>query len=389
MKAISTRFFPLFLVLYEMSIYLSNDAYLPALPGMGSALHTSSNWLPFTITLWFAGSFITQLMIGPICERIGRRRTLLLGGLMYVCSSLFCAAANQIWPFLIGRFLQGSSIGSMTVAGYATIHDSFEQQQAIKTIAWMGAISIVGPALGPLIGSGLLSFGNWRFIFLLLATLAAISLIGNFFFMPETRIIDHDKTPTLTSYKRILNNWLYMGQALSLTSGIFIMIGWISAGPWIIHDQFHQSGVYFGIYQAIIFSGFIIGTRSVGSLIKRFGIPAIIQVCMRLSFITGCFSLIFSYFFPANIGLFVGCLFVIALNLGICFPTLNRLTIESSTESMEARVAMFATIVSVTAAIASATIGLIPNISSMALSVIMFIASMIAIVLHRSTKSAM
>ena len=386
MPKITSRFFPLFLVLYEMSIYLSNDAYLPALPGMGSALHTSNSWLPFTITLWFVGSFITQLMIGPICNRIGRRKTLLWGGTMYVCSSLLCAAASAMPVFLIGRFLQGASIGSLTVAGYATIHDSFDQQQAIKTIAWMGAISIIAPALGPLIGSGLLAFGSWRFIFLLLASLAAAALVGNFFFMPETSVLGQKKVSALTAYKRILGNWKYMGQALSLTSAIFIMIGWISAGPWIIHQQFHLSGYYFGIYQAIIFAGFIIGTRTVGPLIGRFEIDNVLSTCMLISVTAGFLSLFFSHYFPTNTVLFVGSLWVISLNLGIAFPTINRLTIEASDEPMEARVAMFATIVSVSAALASATIGLLPTISSMALSVIMFAGSAASILLYKSTK---
>lgn len=112
--------FPLLLVLYEISMYLSNDAYLPALPHIVHDLSTSNHLVQLTLTAWFLGSASMQLFLGPLADKIGRRPVLLFGGLIYILSTIGCAITNDINTLLVLRFIQGASITSMIIAGYAT-----------------------------------------------------------------------------------------------------------------------------------------------------------------------------------------------------------------------------------------------------------------------------
>jgi MFS family permease len=382
----ASRFFPLLLVIYEISIYLSNDAYLSVLPHMAPALNTSFNWLPFTLTVWFLGAAGAQLFMGPVADRFGRRKTLLVGGAIYVLSSVLCGVSTQLLPFLIGRFMQGAMLGSMVVAGYATIHDSFEQKQAIQTLAWMGAVTIIAPGLGPLIGSGILVFGSWRLIFFSLAVLATLTLIGHFYCMPETTRKPTKKMSALASYREILTNWCYMGQAFAASCAIFAVVAWLTAGPWIVHKQFQQPGYYFGMYQAIIFAGFILGSQLVKPLMNRFALRKLVIFCLTLTVLVSAISFLTSYFFPMQAADFIAEMFAIAVCLGISFPVLNRLTIEASDVSMGARVAMFSAIVSVSAVLASTVVGLTLPITTVGLSLIMLAGVVLATLLYCSTK---
>lgn len=380
-----SRLFPVFLVIYEISIYLSNDAYLPALPRMADPLNTVSAWLPYTITFWFFGSSLTQLFIGPIADRYGRRRTLIGGGVIYVLSSLLCGLSTELWPFLIGRFLQGAMMGTMVVAGYATIHDSYKQKTAIQTLAWMGAITVVAPALGPLVGSAILSLGSWRMVFFSLAGLATVTLIGHFFVMPETAQSQKTHSSALAVYGNILRNWRFMGQACAASCAIFAVIAWLTAGPWIVANQFKQPSYYFGIYQAVIFIGFIIGSQLVKPLMNRFALRKLVIFCLAVSALVTVISFCTGYFYPQESIDFIIEMCAIAVCLGVSFPVLNRLAIEASDMPMGSRVAMFSACNTAAAVIASLVIGFMQPTTGL-LSLIMLIGVALSVVLYVSTR---
>ena len=63
--------FPVLLMSYEMVSYLSNDAYLPALPQIMYDLATTHRFTQLTLTSFYIGGALTQLFIGPVSERFG------------------------------------------------------------------------------------------------------------------------------------------------------------------------------------------------------------------------------------------------------------------------------------------------------------------------------
>src|SRR3990167_5344961 len=170
--------FPVLLALYEICTYLSNDAYLPALPHIAHDLFTTNHLVQLTLTTWFMGSASMQLFLGPISDKIGRRPVLLFGGLVFITVTIGCAVSQNIYWLLILRFIQGATITSMIVAGYATIHELFDRDKAIHTLSMMASITVLAPSFGPLFGALILQFGSWRVIFAILAGWACIVLLG-------------------------------------------------------------------------------------------------------------------------------------------------------------------------------------------------------------------
>ena len=212
-----TWLFPILLVVYEISVYLSNDMYLPALPNMMHDLQISATQAQLTITMWFIGAASTPLVMGALADHFGRRPTLLIGGIIYVFATIICALAINESTILIPRLLQGAMISSMMVSGYACIHESYEHKEAIRLLAIMGGVSVLAPALGPLLGAIVLSFASWRFIFWIIGLLSTIMLISLYYNMPETLFPERRQALNLGT---IMNNYW-----LVITNKKFIMTG--------------------------------------------------------------------------------------------------------------------------------------------------------------------
>lgn len=179
--------FPLCLILYELPLYFATNMYLPALPGVSQAFKINSSLAQFTIAIWFLGASCFQIFLGPLADHFGRRRVLLSSGLFFVIASIICATTQYIGIFIIARFIQGCVVSSILVTGYAAIHELLDTEQAIKTLAWMGGVTVLAPAVGPFLGSLFISLFSWRNIFFLLAIIAALALYMLYLYMPETQ----------------------------------------------------------------------------------------------------------------------------------------------------------------------------------------------------------
>lgn len=340
--------FPILLVMYEISTYLSNDMYLPALPDMMKDLMLTTKQAQWTLTSWFLGSASTPLIMGVISDRYGRRPVLLLGGLVYILTTAICAITHNPHVLLIARFIEGAAIPSMMVAGYACIHESYEQKEAIRILAFMASITILAPALGPLLGSLVLYFSHWRGIFWAITILASIAVLLLFQWMPETHPPEkrhpiHMAT-LLQQYWRVLTNKQFM---LLLCVLGFIYMGfivWITAGPLLIIDNFHYSPIMFGLMQAFVFAAYIIGNHYVKYFIAWIGVNPLIRLGLIITLCGGMLVGMSAICFPGSIYPFLLGMTTYSLGSALCFAPLNRTVIESSDETMGIRVALFTVI---------------------------------------------
>jgi len=381
--------FPILLALYEMATYLSNDAYLPAMPHIARDLQTSHHLVQLTLTAWFMGAASIQLILGPVCDRLGRRPVLLFGGLLFILTAIGCATATSIHALLILRFAQGATIASMGVAGYATIHDLYDREKAIHMIAMMNSITVLAPAFGPLFGAIILHFTNWRMIFVLLAIWAFAAIAGLQFKMPETRQ-DHQVETSLRiilrQYKNMLINKRFLLYMLISRALFAAMIAWIAAGPFLLIDHFHFSSLAFGLAQVFIFGSFILGARTVKHATHRFTLKAIIRFGVITVFVASCYALLSSLFYPQVIWNMIAAMIFIAGASGLIFPILGRLAVEASDEPMGSKVAMTAFLMGAAGIVGSAVISFTYDGTLSSLGMIIFTFSLLAAIFQFANR---
>ena len=325
--------------------------YLPALPNIMTDLNVSHEEAQTTLTFWFLGSASMQLIMGPLSDRYGRRPILLISGFIYILTNVMCAITTDINILLAVRFIQGVTVSAVIVAGYASIHELYDQSHAIRILAVMGSITIIAPAFGPLIGGAILNYVNWRWIFWIIAIMATISIASLTKWMPES-LPPKDRHPINLkflgkNYFAILSNWRFTGVSLTFCFSFCGFIAWLTAGPFIIVDEFNLSVLMFGIYQAIIFSCYVFTNFLINKLIDKYPVNHFILVGLVITLSGGVYAAISAVLFPNYLlGLIIG-MMIFSFGSGLTFAPLNRLTIESSPEPMGIRMAMMSTYMTV------------------------------------------
>jgi multidrug resistance protein len=330
------------LILYEVACYLSMDAYVPALPSIADDFNISHSFAQLTIAVWLGGGVIIQPIIGPLAERFGRRPILLIGGVCFVCATFLCLLSTNIYMLLVARTLQGMAVPSMIIAGYAAIHESFDKIEAIHTLGRMQSVTLLAPALGPLLGGVLLVFMHWPWLFGLLGLLSGVAISFLFFIMPETLAVEkRPKTinikDIMAQYYRALKNSAFMRYALSVSALVGTLVAWITASPILIIDYFHYDTVHFGVFQGVVFGCFLLGNRITKVMLKEGNLHAFTVLGLTLLMIGSGAGIVLSYSLPNLLFGLIGSMMLVALGAGISFPILLRLTIESSDEPMGIR----------------------------------------------------
>jgi len=390
-KPQSALLFPLLLVFYEIATYLSNDMYLPALPQMMRELHLDDKQAQLTLTMWFLGQASMPLLIGAISDRFGRRPVLLIGGIFYVLATLACALSFNASSLLLARLIEGGMVASMLVPGYACIHELYDQKEAIRILAFMGSISVLAPAFGPLLGSLILYITHWRGIFWIIAVCAAIVLILLAKWMPETLPSEKRHPIQLSSlfthYWRVITNKKFMLLIMVIGFEFAGFLAWVTAGPLLVIEDFHYSPLAFGFIQAAVFIAYILGNRVVKYVLNWFDIHLVVHLGLSIALIGGLLGLGLALCFPTSLFPFLAALMLYSFGSALCFSPLNRLIIETSTEPMGVRVSIFAVFMTSFAALGSGMSSLFFNGSLVSLASLIAIVISIACLMKIAVRS--
>ena len=164
---------------------ISIDMYLPAFPKIALDMHTTIGNIALSVSTYFFGFSIGQIVYGPLLDRFGRKRPLYVGLCLYVVATIACALCGSIEIFWLMRFVQALSGCVASVAAMAMVLDFFPADKSARIISLLILILGVSPMLAPTVGSFIVDAWNWRFVFVTLAAVATIILIVVFFFLPE------------------------------------------------------------------------------------------------------------------------------------------------------------------------------------------------------------
>lgn len=334
--------FPWLLVAYGVTLYMSMDAYMPALPHIAQVLGISPNTAQWTATVWMLGGLTMQPILGPVSDHVGRRPVLLFGIMIFVLASFACAMVTQIQWLLVFRYFQGMGLPAMFIGGIASVNEYFESQQSIKIMAKMNAITITAPAIGPLFGSLILLMLSWHWIFIILGCSAFICLVALYFKMPETHAVEHRPTTfslkqILVDYGRVVSNPAFMlGACVAFLSAVGL-IAWLLAGPFIVIRQFHYPNYVFGLIQLVVFTSYMMASRVVSRFAeshnnRQFVIVGLVLMTFGASLAEGM-----AYLFPHHLWWTVGGVVLLMFGNGLVMPIMSRLTLESSDVSMGVR----------------------------------------------------
>ena len=163
------------------------DAMIPALPAIGESLAvTQDNHRQLVVIAYMIGFGSTQLILGPLADRFGRKPVLAAGIALYAAFALLAAVAGSFTVLIAARVLQGASAAVTRVLVVAMVRDLYQGEAMARMMSLVFMVFMVVPVLAPTIGQGILLVAPWRAIFVVLAAYGLAMLAWSWLRLPET-----------------------------------------------------------------------------------------------------------------------------------------------------------------------------------------------------------
>lgn len=166
---------------------LAIDSMLPALGVMAQDLGvTDPNRRQLVVAVFLMAMGFGSLLPGPLADRFGRRPVLFVCLGFYIAPVLACALVRDFNTLLALRGIQAIGSAGLSVLPPAIIRDRFEGDRMARLQSLISVIFLTVPMLAPTLGQGILMLLGWRWIFGVMALLAAIVTLWAWLRLPET-----------------------------------------------------------------------------------------------------------------------------------------------------------------------------------------------------------
>ena len=160
---------------------------VPALPVLATTFGRDISIAQMTVSLYMVGIACSQIIMGPLSDRFGRRPVLLCGLGLMVAASVGCIFAETLPQLIAARFLQALGGATGMVVSRAIIRDLYSRDRISSMISLVIAVMMIAQMLSPLTGGLMeIAFG-WRAIFYLITAASLTITVTIAFMLPETR----------------------------------------------------------------------------------------------------------------------------------------------------------------------------------------------------------
>ncbi|PDZ09014.1 Bcr/CflA family drug resistance efflux transporter [Bacillus pseudomycoides] len=255
--------------------------YIPSLPHMAKELHTNSNELQFTLSIYMIGYAFSTLICGILSDRYGRKPVLLAGLSIYLLATLLCLTASNVYVLIIGRFLQALGGGCGTVLARVIAKDTFESKDQIRILTYLSTAIAITPAIAPILGGYLEFYFTWKSGFLILSFISLMALLLCMFGLKETNAHkDLSATNFFTivkNYKHLLTHRLFLTYSISIGLAWCAYYSFIQSSSFIFQDIFKVTPIVYGCMYAIVILGYILGTTFTRRYSNKIGINNVIM----------------------------------------------------------------------------------------------------------------
>ncbi|AWM42197.1 Bicyclomycin resistance protein [Gemmata obscuriglobus] len=237
------------------------DMYLPAFPELATGFGVPSTTIALTLSSYFIGLALGQVVYGPLLDRFGRKPPLVVGLVLFIVTSVGCAFAPDVYTLIGLRFVQALGGCVAQVASVAMVRDFFPRKEAARVLSRLFLFIAVSPLLAPTVGTLVIEAGGWPAAFLALAVVVAGILALVVTLLPEGHKPDRDISlrpgPILSEYGSILRHprfHTFAGAGAFSFAGLFTFV---AGSPILFRDGFGVDGKTYSLIFALLAGGFI------------------------------------------------------------------------------------------------------------------------------------
>lgn len=260
----------------------ATDMYLSGFPAIAGDLRTDVAHVQLSLSSFFLGLCVGQLLYGPMTDAWGRRRPLLAGIWLFTVTSLLLVLSPRVEMFIGVRALQAVGGCAGMIVARAVIQDLMEPREAARTLSTMMMVQGLGPVLAPLLGGWLLALAGWRNIFVFLALFGAACLVSVWRGLPETLPAERRRPlhlgNTLRTFGQLLRTRGFVLPALTCATAMASVFAYIAGSPFVFMQLHGVSQQHYGWLFAFNGVGMVIAGRINVVLLRRLPPTAVLRV---------------------------------------------------------------------------------------------------------------
>lgn len=280
---------------------LALNILVPATPGLVATLNTDPATVQLTVSLYLLGLAVSQLALGPLSDRFGRRPVVIAGLLLTVVTSFAALFASSITGLIVARAFQSFGASTGIVIGRAIIRDLYDRERAASMIGWVATMMVVAPMVSPLIGGLLDTAFGWEMTFVFVGVWALLVLIWTYVKLPETRpdhVTGGGPSYLASEARTLLTSPAFNGYVLAAALGSATFFAFLGGAPHVTIGLMNESSAAYGAWFIITALGYMMGNLAAAKLSQRLGVDAMIRTGLGFELFGAVLTIAIVWLFP-------------------------------------------------------------------------------------------
>jgi len=314
---------------------LSMDMYLPVLPELARDLEAPASAAQLTVTACLIGLAGGQLIAGPLSDRFGRRRPLIVGIIAYIAASVLCALSPSITTLVLARLAQGLAGSTGIVIAQASGRDVYEGSTLIAFYARVTGLGGFAAIVGPLLGGQLARIMDWRGVFLVLAGIGVLLLAATLVVFTETHA-PHRRAgagvgTALRNFGHLASDRPFL--CLVLVMGLIhaALFSYVAGATFILQETYGLTPQGYSYAFGVNSVAVIVFSQLGGRTARRWGERPMIALGIAVLTVSGL-GLLAAGLLDLPVAAVLACLFVLVAAVSATAPPLTALALGAHPE---------------------------------------------------------
>jgi DHA1 family bicyclomycin/chloramphenicol resistance-like MFS transporter len=260
---------------------VASTIYVPSIPAIAGAFETSISRVQLTFVGYLLAFAASMLVLGPLSDRYGRRRTILCGLVLSAISSVACAISPTIEFLIAARVVQGIGACAGLVVGRAITREVWGREAAARVIAGRAIAATLMQAFAPVLGGYLQEWFGWRCNFVVVAVIACAAMVLVTRYVPEVRTSTATPSRTggmLASYRTLIGTRRFLSYAFTAAGSHAGFHIFAAGAPAVLIVGLGIRPEDYGFYASLPPIGFLVGSFLSKRLTRRLGIDGLITI---------------------------------------------------------------------------------------------------------------
>ncbi len=310
---------------------VATDLYIPSIPSIASELHASASSVQLTLSLFFFGVGLGQLLLGPLSDSLGRRPVLLVGFAVFALTGIATVFVQDIGTLIALRLLQGVSGAVGIVLSRAIAADLSTGDTAVRALSLIAMVVGLGPMIAPVLGGFAHRLWDWRGVLAVLAVISTLMLLLAWRRVPESLPVEqrrpHGVGAALRPFGELIRDRGFVALTLAFALSFTAMISYISASPFIGQRILRMTPIEYALSFAAGASALLIANLVNARLAPRVGPARMLAVGSGLLVLGGLGMLTLVLSDALTIPGFIACAFALTGGTGLTMSNASALAL--------------------------------------------------------------